>query len=474
VTSRHPPPPRWLSVCDGATAILALLTIVLALTGGFRIVLSESPITLKWTHAGFAALAIAVLRHLAAPAPSFVESIRRWKEFVVSRPALADAILAFLLTRPAVLLVGLLAVVTFGFPSSLSESAAGRQLTSALPSRWDANWYAGIAAGGYDWERQFHSQQNLAFFPAYPVLIRVVATLTGAFQSGLPPDRLLVRLTWCGLVVSLAAFLWAAWYFARLAREMLDDERARMATVLLASYPFAVFYSAPYSEPLFLLAALGAWFHFRRDELGKAAVWGLVAGLARSPGCFLSVPLGLLAIGFKDAPARNAVPASSFSVKRLLVAATPGIGMLLFTVYLYQRTGIWFAWARMHEAWGRVIGGSSPFGTAPLASRGLFDLIAANPYQSINAAALVFALVMVVPVWRRLGIAWAAYVLLSVLMPFFAGGVLSMGRFTSTLFPVFLALAALVPHRTAPALAALFGVLQGLMAALFFTWRDVF
>src|SRR4029450_10071434 len=116
------------------------------------------------------------------------------------------------------------------------------------------------------------------------------------------------------------------------------------------------FFSAPYSEPLFLVAALGAWFHFRREELGKAAAWGLVAGLARSPGCFLSVPLGLLAFGFKDAPGSGA--ASSFSVKRLLVAATPGIGMLLFTAYLYQRTGIWFAWARMHEASGGGGGGA--------------------------------------------------------------------------------------------------------------------
>jgi hypothetical protein len=121
-----------------------------------------------------------------------------------------------------------------------------------------------------------------------------------------------------------------------------------------------------------------------------------------------------------------------------------------------------------------VIGGSSPFANASLASGGLFEVIAAHPYQSINAIAFVFALIMVVPVWRRLGTAWAAYVLVSVLMPFFAGGVLSMGRFTSTLFPVFLALAALVPPRGAPVLATLFGILQGLMAVLFFTWREVF
>jgi hypothetical protein len=160
---------------------------------------------------------------------------------------------------------------------------------------------------------------------------------------------------------------------------------------------------------------------------------------------------------------------------RLVVAATPGIGMLLFTAYLYQRTGIWFAWARMHEAWGRVVGAGSGLGfSSALSSNGLVQLVADNPYQSINAMGLAFALALVVPTWRRLGPAWAAYVLISVLLPFFSGGLLSMGRFTSTLFPVFLALASMLPPRSAPAVCAAFGVLQGLLAALFFTWRDVY
>jgi hypothetical protein len=49
-----------------------------------------------------------------------------------------------------------------------------------------------------------------------------------------------------------------------------------------------------------------------------------------------------------------------------------------------------------------------------------------------------------------------------------------MGRLTSTLFPLFLALAAILPSRAVPSWAAAFGVLQGLGAALFFTWRELF
>jgi hypothetical protein len=49
-----------------------------------------------------------------------------------------------------------------------------------------------------------------------------------------------------------------------------------------------------------------------------------------------------------------------------------------------------------------------------------------------------------------------------------------MGRMTATLFPVFIALAAALPRQAVPGWAAAFGVLQGLVAALFFTWRELF
>jgi len=75
---------------------------------------------------------------------------------------------------------------------------------------------------------------------------------------------------------------------------------------------------------------------------------------------------------------------------------------------------------------------------------------------------------------RRLGLAYAAFVLVNLVPPVLAGGALSMGRLTSTLFPLFLALAASVPPRAVPPLITAFAVGQGLAAALFFTWRPLF
>jgi hypothetical protein len=460
------------AVADVVTAFGVLAALVLACTGNYREVIAGSIVSIGWEHAAFAAAAIAAIRHAARPRPSIVTSVRRWKTGVISRPALADALLAFWLTRPAVVAVGLLATVTLGLAAG-APAFASRNPLGALPARWDAQWYAGIAADGYQWRHSFDTQQNLAFFPAYPLLVRAAGVATGAFRTGVPPERRLARLTWCGLAISLASFFWAAWYFARIAREMLDPARARTAVLLLSAYPFAVFFSAAYTESLFLLAALGAWFHFRRGDSLRASAWGLLAGLTRPNGCFLSIPLGLLAVGVRDAAGAQGA-ARRPALVRLAVAAMPGVGMLAFTAYLQHVSGIWFAWSKTHAAWGRVLGAGSPAAMfTGLGPEGLLAYAVDRPYDLLNALGLVAALALLRPVWR-LSPAWAVFVIVSVAVPFSAGGLLSIGRLTSTLFPMFLAWAAVLPAALAPALIALLAMLQGLVAVLFYTWRGVY
>jgi Mannosyltransferase (PIG-V) len=474
-TSPHTPG-SFVAAMDAAVAICAVLALILACTGAYREVLGTGGglvLSVGWMHAAFVAGAIAAIRHAAVPRPSILASITGWIDAGSRRPALADAMLAFWLTRPTIVLVGLVATATIGVAPAGKDALVERDPARSLPARWDAQWYAGLAAHGYQWQRSFDPQQNLAFFPAYPLLMRSLGVATGAFRPGVPPERLIGRLAWCGLLISLTAFFWAAWYFAKLAREMMEESRARASLLLLAAYPFALFFSAAYTESVFLLTALGAWFHFRRGEDLPAAGWGLLAGLTRPNGCFLSIPLGLLALGARDAPGGNASAETSL-VRRLIVAAMPGIGMLLFTAYLYQVTGIWFAWSKTHAAWGRVIGAepslSSMTGFGP---GGLLEFASEHPYDLLNGLGLLFAVLTVHAVWR-FSPAWTAFVLVNVLVPLSAGGLLSMGRLTSTLFPMFLACGLLLPPRLATAAAVGFAIVQGLLAALFYTWRDVY
>jgi hypothetical protein len=202
-----------------------------------------------------------------------------------------------------------------------------------------------------------------------------------------------------------------------------------------------------------------------------------VAGLTRPNGFFLSVPLGLLALGAADARLTQDAPAERPSLlPALAVSAMPVAGMLLFTAYLYRRTGVWFAWSRVQGAWGRALGAGVP-GISESSwdvGGGLASWIASNPYTALNAIGLLFALAFLWPVWRKVGIPWATFVALNVLLPLLMGGLLSMGRLTSTMFPLFLACSAQLSPRAGTGCAVAFGLLQGLAAALFFTWRPLF
>ena len=162
--------------------------------------------------------------------------------------------------------------------------------------------------------------------------------------------------------------------------------------------------------------------------------------------------------------------------RSLVAASAPGLGMLIYSTYVHHLTGAWFGWARLHEAWGRSYEGLAPVARAYgwITDEGLLHVVEGVPYDTLNSLGLIFALVMLWPVIRRLGVAYAAFVLVNVIPPMLAGGVLSMGRITATLFPLCFALAASISHRAVTPLITAFAIGQGLAAALFFTWRPLF
>jgi hypothetical protein len=467
--------PRWVRAADAAAVAILLLGLFVFLFGGF--VLHLGLVLLRVHGPGrlvFLAAALVAIRHAAHSAEPLHRRIMRGARAGAETSASSIA-RASLVSRIAVLVAGYFAVVTIGLAPASEGFQVAADAAANLPARFDAGWYAGIALDGYYFEGRFDKQQNVAFFPAFPLLERVAGYPLGAFAPGVVRERRIARLLWGGVILSLVAFAWAAVYLWRLARDTIGEERAASAVALLAAYPFAVFFSAPYTESLFLLGTIAAIYHFRRGELAPAAAWGLLVGLTRPNGCFLSIVFALLIVE-KRRFAEISTSLNFQIIKFLVAAATPGVGMLIYSAYVKHLTGAWFGWARLHETWGRSYGGLAPVTRAYgwITDEGLLRVVEGVPYDTLNSLGLIFALLMLWPVLRRLGFAYAAFVLVNLVPPMLAGGVLSMGRLTATLFPLFLALAASVSPRTVTPLLTAFAVGQGLVAALFFTWRPLF
>jgi hypothetical protein len=482
--------PRWADAVD----VLALLIIGTAaytfFFGRLLTYVAAVRLSVSWPRLVAAGIFLIVVRHWRHPRPSLRERMVGTAHRLtadVPRSLVATATIA-LATRFAVLFAGYCAVIMIGYPPGTPGWRVSADELGNLPARWDTGWYLGIAMEGYSWNQHIHGQQNLGFFPAFPILMRAGTVLSG-LDSTDPAD-----VAWAGTVVSLIAFFAALLYLHCLARDDIGEDRATTALALLAAYPFAVFFSAAYTESVFLLGVVGAFYHLRRQQPGRAAVWGVLAGLARPNGFLLSIPLAIQVLSQARPLRDHAVPpvrdflstlSWRFFLNRhlrttmpsLLCAAAPVLAMLAFSAYTYHLTGHPFTWARLQaQYWNRDFQGVTMLQNdyAGLRGLGAIGFVRASPSLALNGLALLFSAFAIWPVTRRLGMAYGVFVLLNLALPVVTGGLVSIGRYSSVLFPAFIWLAAVTRPSAAAAFLALFAVGQGLIAALFFTYRPIF
>jgi hypothetical protein len=478
--------PRWARAADYLTFLIVIIALVVAASGGMKIRYYEWRFTMTSPYRLLVwAVAIALVRHFfVREQPIYRQlpaDIARWYRSTPFRAALA----AFVGTRPAIFLVGYLAIFLFGYPPDMppQEYRHFPNEVVSLPLRWDAGWYLRVAKNGYEYSHQTGStgQQNIVFFPAFPVTMRVVGLLLAGGETAL---------LFAGTFVSLSAFFGALVYVYLLARDHLDDEQSRGALWLLAAYPFALFFGAIYTESFFLLGATGAFYHARRGEFVRSGLWALMVGLTRPNGFLLSVPLAVLALspwlppwlvraerGDAERTDRTSHARWASVAPAIAAAAMAVVGMLIYSVFIWSLTGNPLAWMSGHLAWGRRYTGLTTIIVDRynwLAGAGLYAYVSEVPIDMLNALGVVFVLVAAWPVARRLGLAYGVFILINILPPLAQGGMLSAGRFSSVMFPAFIWLAGAVPARHRAGWIASFAAIQALNAALFYTWRPMF
>src|SRR4051812_47826642 len=148
-------------------------------------------------------------------------------------------------------------------------------------SRWDAGWYYGIATAGYQFVPG--QQSNLAFFPAYPLLIRAAHSLIAS------PEAVWWFLS--GILVSNVALFVALIYLYLLTRLEFDEEAARRAVIYLLLFPTTLFLSAVYADSLLIALTIGSFFHARRGQWWLAGILAVGATLTRPPGILILIAL---------------------------------------------------------------------------------------------------------------------------------------------------------------------------------------
>lgn len=289
--------------------------------------------------------------------------------------------------------------------------------------RFDTNWYLKIAQYGYA-----GNDGSIAFFPLYPMLIRV-----GSFFL---QNNLLVAL----LISNLAAI--GVFYFAyRTANRLAYPLAAARTVIFLAVFPTSFFLFAGYTESLFLLMALASLDAAWQGRWGIAGILGALAALTKLQGVLLVVPLFYL--WWKQARlARSQAPETfrPFDVLRgvaplaLIPLATGAV--LLWEYWFIDRAFLLTSYEG--QLYAQFV---FPWENVGAAVR-LWAAGQAGVIDVLNLLATILFAAMTLLVWIKLPREYGLYTLAMLLAPLFRmttqQPLVSMFRYVLILFPVFM------------------------------------
>lgn len=450
--------------------------------------------------------AAARARAWGAVEPARLEALGA-REGATRATALADVWRALWVSRLLVWIGGVGAVASFGFgpvrhalnpPGVTRGFGALGDLLAAPAARWDAAWYLVIAHYGYRPQFGAMTASRTAFFPLYPLGVRVLSSLS------LSPVI-------AGVLLSLTALAAGLYGLHRL----MDGEAvrlglakgresARLVVLLVAFAPMAFYFSAVYSESLYFALSVGVFLCARRGQWARAAALAALAGATRSTGIVLMVPLVLVylygprADREPDRTSDRLSPRYRVRSDALWLALAP-VGLCLYMAHLALVGGDALAPFHAEAVWKRDFAG--PYGGvwdgAKAAFEGLRQLLSmqrrhvyfpqagGSPFINAGHNLLLFgfmlaAIPMTVGVLRLLPLAYGAYVLAALALPLSypvaPQPLMSLPRFLLVLFPLNMWLAVrLVERPKALTRAVLIGSALAMVffAGEFSTWHWV-
>lgn len=163
-----------------------------------------------------------------------------------------------------------------GLPALTTQA---EQLLFGVWRRWDAVHYLDLALNGY---RADHPGPTV-FSPLTPLAFRAADIL---LPGGIDLAALVVQTLAFALALTLLYRVVEVYYG--------DPELAPWAVAVMALLPLSYFFAVPMSETIYLAMTLGLFYFGARGRWGWAALFGLLAALARSQGALLLGVAGLM------------------------------------------------------------------------------------------------------------------------------------------------------------------------------------
>ncbi len=384
------------------------------------------------TWGAFAIAAVGLVSPIAVGSPARLAAIALGV-FVLAKigvaarfvPTVRDVLVAFIVTRVAIIVVAELAAIVIAQRPGLHVAESTNPLL-AVWGRWDAVHYLDIARRGY-------YGTDMAFFPLYPALIRLVGGALGNDLFG-------------GLLVSNAALFFGLLFFYKLVEHQYTRSVARRAIFYVSIFPTAIFFSAVYPESLFFALSLVSFYYIREHRWLTAGIIGTFASLTRVEGVLLFVPYVIEAYAAAgNGRAWKPIIATRGRAARLIAGAVLiPLGLVAYMAILWVLRGDPLYFSHVQAHWDRHL--APPWASLMHAYRTIAHGLhghapALVAGQTIELAFTFLMIAILIGGIKRLRASFSAYMALSILVPMSTSSLMSMPRFALVLFPMFVILA---------------------------------
>jgi hypothetical protein len=291
-------------------------------------------------------------------------------------------------------------------------------------NHWDACWYTTIASAGYG---TTVGTGATTFFPFLPLLAGALAVVRGNLPIAF------AAINGIALILALTGL-------RQLVARDVDDATARRTALYVVVFPAALFLIAPFTEAIFLAAAVWAFVGARSRRWEIAIVAGVVAGLTRPLGIVLMLPIAWEAARMVVDRWRAGGPRfRPGDVLAGFAIVAPGIAYAAFVAWTALVVGeSYFAsnagWGAHHLVlpWDRLAQGVA------------YGLEHGKPAQLVNATGWVLFAALTVAGIRLLPLSYTLFVVPQLVLALTQDTVwplMSTSRYLLALFPCFVVLA---------------------------------
>lgn len=280
---------------------------------------------------------------------------------------------------------------------------------------WDSAWYLAIVAKGYAF-----SDLSYAFFPGFPLFTWLLNFVIQNAALTLVVFSFIMGVAWVPI-------------YQLIAEKCQGKSKASQSTLFFAFFPYVfVFTSVAYAEGLFLFSTLAAWYFFEKKKTLLAMIFAGIATISRAPGFIIVIPILIRMIQSH----RSAV--SHFSLRDFLYLLVPSGCLSIWYISLSFHG--WFppsnitGWDGLYSFRVLVL-----YVLPQKGIQGLLTYFQQIPFSVAFVAFLVVAPILIFAL-AKTDKALAVYSTAYFVGVLLFGGLASIPRFVSFIFPMWLPL----------------------------------